>query len=134
MYVPGIGWAAGDDQRVPVDFPPMMQEHMLGNMRDHLVALAEIQGALAEGAFDRAAEVAERRLGMSSLQSHGATHMAGFMPIEMQRIGTAMHRAASDFAVLAEQAGVDGDLTTPMGALARITEQCVACHAAFRIR
>jgi hypothetical protein len=31
-----------DDGRVAVKLPDMMREHMLGNMRDHLVALEEI--------------------------------------------------------------------------------------------
>lgn len=67
---------------------PMMQQHMLGNMRDHLLALTEIQEALAAGAFDRAADIAETRIGMSSLDSHGASHMAPHMPQGMRDIGT----------------------------------------------
>ena len=68
------------DPRQHVELPPMMQEHMLGNMRDHLLAISEIQAALAAGKFDQAANIAEHRIGMSSLQVHGASHMAPFMP------------------------------------------------------
>jgi hypothetical protein len=102
---------------------------MLANMRDHLQTLAEIQAALAGGEFDRAAQTAEERLGMSSLTAHGASHMAPYMPQGMQAIGTEMHRAASRFAV----AAAEDDLPQALAGLAKVTEQCVACHAAYRV-
>ncbi|NJO14716.1 MAG: hypothetical protein HC877_02925 [Thioploca sp.] len=116
-----------------VEFPPMMQQHLLSNMRDHLLAITEIQQALSSDAFDQAAEIAEKRIGMSSLASHGAAHMAPYMPKEMQAIGTQMHRAASQFAIIAQDSAVDGDIKRAIGALSKITQQCVACHAAFRV-
>lgn len=125
-------FAAAADNRELVTMPPPMQQHMLSNMRDHLAALAEIQQALAAGELDRAAEVAEQRIGMSSLDAHGASHMAPFMPKEMQDIGTQMHRAASQFAVVAQESAVDGDLKRAIGALSQVMQQCVACHAAYR--
>jgi hypothetical protein len=113
--------------------PAMMQDHMRANMRDHLLALGEIQAALASGHYDAAAEIAERRLGMTSLDAHGARHVAGFMPEGMQATGTAMHHAASRFAVTAQEAAVTGDLARALGGLAEVTQQCVACHAAYRL-
>jgi hypothetical protein len=121
---------AQDDSRVPVELPAMMQQHMLSNMRDHLAAIDEILVYLGEGELDRAAETAEYRLGMSSLESHGAGHMAGFMPEGMRRAGTAMHKAASRFALKAQE----GDALTAYRALAEITSACVACHSGYRIR
>jgi hypothetical protein len=125
--------AADPDPRELVALPPLMQEHMLANMRDHLRAIAEIQDALADGEFDHAADVAEERIGLSSLASHGAAHMAPYMPRPMQAIGTQMHRAASRFALLAQETSVDGDLARALKGLAGITRQCIACHAAYRI-
>jgi len=126
--------AADSDTRRLVEFPPMMRQHMLGNMRDHLLAITEIQQALSAADFDRAAEIAEKRIGMSSLTSHDASHMAAYMPDEMQAIGTRMHQAASRFAVIAEESAVDGDIRKAIGALSQVTAQCVACHSAFRAR
>ena len=60
------------DARQLVKFPAEMREHTLANMRDHLLALQDIQSALAKSEYDRAADVAEKRLGMSSLALHGA--------------------------------------------------------------
>lgn len=118
------------DQRILVELPPMMQEHMLSNMRDHLAALDEILRLLATEKADKAAEVAEARLGMSSMEAHGAGHMAPFMPPAMRESGTAMHRAASRFARTAEE----GATLEAYNALNEVTAACVACHAAFRIR
>jgi hypothetical protein len=110
-----------------------MQEHMRANMRDHLLAASKIQAALAAGQYDAAAEIGEQRLGMSSLEAHGARHMAARMPEGMQAIGTGMHHAASRFAVTAQAAAVNGDLARALGGLAEVTQQCVACHAGYRL-
>lgn len=123
-------FAAGDqDARQLVKLPAMMKQHMLGNMRDHMLAIHEIQGALAKNELDKAAEIAEQRIGMSSLASHNAAHMAPYMPKTMQDIGTEMHHAASRFAMSAKE----GEPLKTLADLALITQQCVACHAAFRL-
>jgi cytochrome c556 len=44
-----------------------------------------------------------------------------------------MHHAASRFAVTAQEAAVTGDLARALGGLAEVTQQCVACHAAYRL-
>ncbi|MBK6854853.1 MAG: hypothetical protein IPG93_25590 [Burkholderiales bacterium] len=120
-------------QRELVRLPAPMREHMLANMRDHLAAIAEIQRALAEAAYDRAATLAEQRLGMSSMATHGAHHMAPLMPKPMQAHGTTMHQAASQFAVEAQNSAASGDLKPALAALARTTAACVGCHAAYRV-
>ncbi len=129
--------SAAEDSRELVKLPPMMQQHMLANMRDHLVALDEILSALAEGQTDKAAKIAENRLGMSSLSLHGAAHLGKFMPETMGKIGTQMHRAASRFVVAAQDAELDpgkGAQRMVYRALQQVTENCNACHQAFRIR
>jgi len=123
---------AANDSRELVNLPAPMVQHMLGNMRDHLLAITEIQQSLGKGDFQRAAEVAEKRIGMSSLESHGAAHMAPLMPKPMQDIGTQMHKAASKFALVAQESSADGNALRAVGALSEITKQCVACHSAYR--
>jgi hypothetical protein len=118
------------DDRELVEMPPPMQNHMLANMRDHLAAIDEILAALNAEDFDTAVRVAEFRLGMSSLDSHGASHMAQVMPPPMREMGTSMHRAASRFARTAEE----GDQLRAFQSLRAVTETCVTCHAAYRIR
>lgn len=124
---------AETDTREKVEFPEMMRQHMLANMRDHLLAINEIQAFLAVAEYEKAAEVAEQRLGMSSLDNHGAAHMASMMPQAMQAMGTNMHKAASQFAITVVETSVNGDLKPALGALSKITQQCVACHQAYRV-
>jgi hypothetical protein len=128
--------AAGDaaDGRELVRFPDDMRIHTLANMRDHLATLEQINRALAGGEYERAAELAEKRLGMTSLEAHGAAHLAGFMPQGMQQIGSGMHRAASRFAIEAQNASLNNDPKTALRALGEVMQQCVACHAAYRLQ
>jgi hypothetical protein len=122
-----------NDSRIAAQFPAPLREHTLANMRDHLLTLQQIQEALARNAFDDAARLAETRLGLSSLEAHGAHEVARYMPRGMQDIGEQMHRAASRFALEATDAGASGDNRKVMAALAAITAQCVACHASYKL-
>ena len=121
---------SGDETRQLVELPAMMQSHMLSNMRDHLTSLNAILQYLDRGELDQAAELAESRLGMSSLELHGASHMAKYMPQGMQEAGTAMHQAASRFALKAQE----GDPLSAYRMLSGITSACVACHSGYRIK
>lgn len=133
-HAPGGTPAPFADTRALVQFPPALVEHTLANMRDHLAALQEISEALAGGRNGQAAKIAEERLGMSSLQRHGAHDVAKFMPQGMRDAGTAMHRAASRFAIEAQNAGATGDLRPALGALGKVMSACVGCHAGYRLK
>jgi hypothetical protein len=135
QHMPAAAQPAGKaaDGRERVKFPEAMKEHTLANMRDHLLALQEIQTALAAAEYDRAADIAEMRLGMSSLTAHGAHESSRFMPKGMQDAGGAMHRSASRFATAAKDAAVTGEIRPAVGALAEVMAGCVACHAGYRL-
>ncbi len=124
---------AATDARQLVEFPERMRLHTIASMRDHLLALQQIDEALAKNDFDNASRLAEQRLGMSSLERHGASHIAPYMPRGMQEIGTRMHRSASRFAIEAEDASVNNDVRPALAALGVVMQQCVACHAAYRL-
>lgn len=126
--------APAADTRVLVSFPPELAAHTLANMRDHLLALQEINDALARGENDKAARIAEERLGMTSLRAHGAHEVAKYMPQGMQAAGTAMHRAASRFAIQAQDAGVTGNIKAALGALGEVMSACNGCHAGYRLK
>jgi hypothetical protein len=127
------GQTASVDNRTAVHFPPPLREHLLSNMRDHLEVIHQINTALADERFQEAGTLAEQRLGMSSLTLHGAHESAKYMPQAMQEIGTTMHRSASQFAIVAQNAAVSGDVKSPLRALTHITANCVACHTSFRL-
>lgn len=121
---------AENDTRQLVKFPEMMQQHMMANMRQHLESINEILFLMSNNKLDQAADVAEQRLGMTSLTSHNASHMAKFMPKGMRQAGTSMHKAASRFALTAQE----GDSSAAYKVLGEVTSACVACHTGYRIR
>ncbi len=121
---------AQEDTRQFVMFPENLQQQMMSNMRDHMVALNEILEYLSFDDLDKAAEVAENRLGLSSRHSHGTANLAEYMPKEMKQAGYEMHSSASRFAQVAKE----GDVESAYEALTAITSSCVACHAAYRIK
>lgn len=120
--------------RKPVSFPLALKAETLANMRDHLLAIQEITAHLADKQFDAAAEVAETRLGLSSLQRHGAHEVAQYMPEGMRQLGHGMHQAASRFAVAAQEAGATGEIGPALRALSQVQASCVSCHAAYQLK
>lgn len=128
LMVPFV--VANEDPRQFVELPDMMQKHMMANMRDHLKTINEILFNLSNNDMDKAASIAEQRIGMSSLEKHGASHMGKFMPEGMRKAGTNMHKAASRFALRAEE----GELSPAYKSLAEVTSTCVACHSSYRIK
>lgn len=122
----------GGDHRQLVSMPDESRQLMRQDMLDHLSALSEITGHIAEGKLDAVAEVAESRMGKSSMGKHRGSGMGPgrYMPPAMRSIGWAMHEAASDLS----QAAGEGDLQATYGALTKVTSTCVACHYSFRTR
>lgn len=138
------------DGRKPVHFPPEMRTQMLRNMRDHVETLNGVLGALASQDFDGASKIAVERLGLDSPSaaackpkpanaapsSQGSMDemMALYMPEPMRAIGLAMHTSASEFSVVASRGATTHDTRAAVEALSRVTQNCVACHAAYRLQ
>jgi hypothetical protein len=141
------------DTRETVQFPPDMQNNFLGNMRDHLQTLNDIVDALAKDDYAGASKVATERLGLDSPSAAGCKPkskeqasqpsenkskkpmtmdemMEAYMPEPMRGIGLSMHTAASEFAKVA----MTQDRTAAMPALSHVTQNCVSCHSAYRLR
>lgn len=144
--------AMQQDARQLVNFPPEMRQHTLANMRDHLVVLSEILAAMSGGQYAKAASLADQRLGLSSPSADGCKpesasnapqvskpanmdhQMVQFMPVRMRQIGYGMHEAASAFAKEASKAVKTGNAKPALAALSNVTEQCSACHAAYKVQ
>ena len=120
------------DHRQLVTMPELPRSLMRADMQDHLVALNEIFGYLAENNLAAAAETAEKRLGQSAMGKHAViTRGQGpgrFMPDAMRQMGWEMHAAASEFALVAK----GGDTAKTYTALQKVMANCVACHMSFR--
>jgi len=122
--------AVHSDSRVMVELPAHMKSHMLENMRGHLVVIDQLLLLLGDEKFDQASDLAEAELGMSSLNKHGASHIAPFYPKQMRQAGTNMHKAASQFARIAQE----GDSLESYKALRKITAACIVCHSGFKVQ
>lgn len=134
MHMMHAGNSTTQDNRVAVDFPSPMKEHILTNMRDHLQTISLIQEAMGKGQYEKAAQLAEDRLGMNALKLHGAYENSKFMPKGMQEAGTAMHRNASKFAIEVQNTAATGNIKPALIALGNTTQACVACHAGYKLK
>lgn len=122
------------DARQLVRFPLQVKRETLATMRRHLQGLAAIQAALADDHFGEAARIATMTLGMSSMATNQGEEEARYMPPGMKMLGMQLHRQAEAFALAAQNAAVTGDTRKPLRLLSRLTQTCVACHAAYRLR
>ena len=120
------------DPRPLVSMPDQARQFMREDMLGLLSALNEIIGYLAENDLDAAANIAETRMGKSSMGKHRATGMGPgrFMPLEMRKIAWGMHESATAFSQVAR----DGNLKDAYSALQNVTASCVACHYSYRTR
>ena len=118
------------DIRKLVDMPEQARQFVKADMIDHLAALNEILAYMAADKFEAAAEIAEKRMGMSAMGKHRGTGMGPgrYLPPEMHAIGMNMHKAASNFSEIAKR----GEPIAAYRALGEITSSCVACHHSFR--
>lgn len=137
------------DTRTALDFPAPMRQHMLSNMRAHLESLGEILAALSAGDGAKAGKIAETQLGRGSPDAAAcdpnnigktgamgdmAAMMKRHMPEEMRALGMTMHDSASTFAVEAAKTPSRGDPKPALAALAQVTQNCAACHSAYRLK
>jgi hypothetical protein len=120
------------DPRQLVEMPDQALKLMREDMLEHLSALNEIIAHLAANNLDAAAEIAESKMGKSSMGKHRGTGMGPgrFMPPEMRSIGRGMHEAATELSQHAKK----GDTKNAYVALQKITGSCVACHYGYRTR
>ena len=122
----------GNDHRQLIEMPAQTQQIMRAEMLDHLSVLNQIIGYMASNDLATLAEVAEKKLGKSSMGKHRGTGMGPgrFMPAEMHTIGIEMHFAASELAEAAKKTDQKGMYS----ALQKVTSSCVACHYSYRTR
>lgn len=102
-------------------------------MRDHLLALREIQAALP-----RSKSTTPRRWQKAPWHVlpglHGAHEVAHYVPKGKQVACTEMHRSANRFVVAARDATVTNDMRPALTALWSVMAASVACHAKYRFR
>ena len=126
-----------EDSRQLVKLPKDIEKKMLINMRDHIVALNDIVVAVLAGEYQKAQDIAEFRLGWSSLVRQGDQEVADHWAVPMQKMADEMYRSASNFVIVAQNASVEEDKDSykkVMSALQQVTSACSGCHQTFRVR
>ena len=120
------------DYRQFVTMPDQARTLMRQDMLAHLSSLSEIIGHLASNDLAAASEVAESRMGKSTMGKHRASGMGPgrFMLLEMRQIGWDMHESATKFSQIAKK----GSATEAYAALQKVTASCIACHNSYRTR
>lgn len=125
------------DSRQLIKLPKNIESKMLINMRDHIAALDDVIAAVQAEEFDKAGQIAESRLGWSSLVRRGDQDVTKHWAAPMQKMADAMYRASSNFVIIAQNASViqtKESYVEVIGAIQKITSACRGCHGVFRVR
>ena len=116
------------DGRTVVLLLPDERNRVLGEMRALLEAVQAItQGAVA-GDMAAISEAATA-VGMAAAEDE-SPQLMGKLPIEFKLRGMTTHQAFDDLATFAETAT---DPLAVMGEMAEIMDNCVFCHAGYRL-
>lgn len=122
---------AAEDPRTVIKLPAEVRAAFMEHMRDHMDSLDDVMAELAVGDLKAAAQVAREQLVRGSGAGFGR-----YLPIEFREMGLGMHRAAAEFANVADAAQVEptaANWKETMAALQAISAHCRACHSAFRV-
>lgn len=114
-----------EDNRISLNLPPMMKQHQLKNMRNHLDALKRIVAAIGEDDFNGASKIASGELGMTEKMTKMCTMIDNKAFKEM---GLAFHESGDELAKTLKT----GDIKASLRALNKTMSYCVSCHATFR--
>ncbi len=116
------------DGREAILLSPGERDLVLGEMRAFLMAVQQITRAVADGDAEAVARAA-RAVGAGAQQGVPTT-LVGKLPLAFKRLGFDTHSRFDEIALNAEQLD---DSTEVPSELATLMQNCVACHAAYRI-
>lgn len=114
------------DARKPVPLTPMMANHQLENMRDHLLAVQQIIEAAAEEDFEGINKAAQK-IGSSPQMAQMCNHM-GAGADGFTELALGFHETADGIIEAAEEE----DYGAVMSALGDTLNTCNSCHAQFK--
>lgn len=130
---PSLSLAAdmAEDDRMAIALTPAEYEYILGNMRQHLIDVQIVVGALAAGDSARASKAA------TNLGTEGFTHSQKRPPGLLEKLPKDFSQLIADFHrqfdVLAEGIASGESSTRSLQLLGTAMQNCVACHATYRI-
>ena len=116
------------DARQRLLVPPPARDKILSEMRAMLESLSGVLHALAAN-DPQAAEKAARASGMA-VAADVQPEMRKLLPQPFLQLGMQTHQS---FDALADRLKAGGTREETLKALAKLTSNCVACHAAYRL-
>jgi len=104
------------------------RQFVLSEMQNYVASLQQLVSALSKNDMQGVADAA-RPMGMQAMQNAPATLM-GKMPDGFRSLGMPTHLA---FDQIAQSAEAGADANAILSKLAEAMNNCVACHASYRI-
>ena len=117
-----------DDGRTGIAMSETERQLVLAEMRQFLATVSAVAGAIEEENVSLLAEAA-RRSGMA-VSGGMPSALIVRLPVEFKRLGRDTHNRFDQMALDAEQMG---DMQLSLRQLTRLLDNCVICHAAYRI-
>ena len=118
----------GTDGRTAILLEAGEKDMVLGEMRDFLSTIQQLNQALAAEDLETVATVA-RASGMAATEMAPGPMMAK-LPSAFMQLGLATHGKFDELADLAEKTD---DPLEVLGELSVVMQNCVGCHAAYRL-
>jgi mono/diheme cytochrome c family protein len=119
---------SAEDSRSTIVLEDSERALVLAEMRDFLHSVQKISQGIADNNPDAIVQAA-RHVGMAAAQAVPMTLM-GKLPDEFKILGHSTHQAFDQLALDVEQMQ---DTNAAAAALAQLMNNCVACHASYRI-
>ena len=117
------------NDHLTLDLSPSAEQIHRVVMREHLEAIQEIVGALAQGDFSKAEDITRTQLGFAKHREAMQRQQPEAFPPTYHDLAMAHHEAAEELAhVIPSQ-----DFKQILLKLDRTLETCVACHRAFKL-
>jgi len=117
-----------DDGRTAILLPDAERDLVLAEMRAFLQSVRTSLSAI--GADDPEALATAARASGSAARNALPASLAGRLPAGFKKLGFDTHRAFDQLALDAEQLG---DMSHSLQQLTTLMDNCVQCHAAYRI-
>jgi len=125
MHAHQSGMTEENDTRTSLNLPTPMRLIQKKMMREHLQAVNDIVGLIAERKFNAASKIAHRKLGLTPEMKKMCNMFAND---HFRKIGLDFHKHADELGDVLKMKNLNKSLR----ALHTVMNSCVQCHATFR--
>ncbi|RDH87014.1 MAG: hypothetical protein DIZ78_05835 [endosymbiont of Escarpia spicata] len=116
------------DGRLSLQLEPAEKDLVMAEMRAFLVTVQQINEGVVQDDMKKVADAA-RKVGRAAQEAVPVSLM-GKLPLDFKKLGFDTHTKFDSLALDAEQFG---DKEQTLGALTELMQNCISCHAGYRI-